>query len=1129
MGKNKEYELAIKIAGEVEKSFYESMNLSKKELQDIARQAAQTVTRMEAITGQSAETSLRIKESFSKGIKDAEPLFSGLESATKTAFDGMTKAAMLAGAGITAGLTASVHVGSEFESAFAGVKKTVNASNAELAQMRSEIRGLAKDELPATAAELSAIAESAGQLGIHNGNIMGFTRTMADLDVATDLGDGAAADFAKFANITGMDQGLFSNMGSSVVALGNNMATQESNIVDMSMRIAAAGNQIGLSEANILGYSAALSSVGIEAEAGGTAFSKLLTNLQMATETGKNLEAYASVAGKTGQEFKQAFQEDATEAINAFLIGLTDTEQNGKSAIAVLDEMGLTEVRLRDTLLRAGNASELFVDALEISNTAWKENTALANEAAQRYQTFESQCQMTQNKLSDIGITLYDDLRPALTEGIGLANEFVDNFAGRIESEMPTLIRETKEAAIAFGNFADPFLQVGGWLVDNPGVIVGTIAGVGGALTTYKIASGISSLTKALKAFNPVGMSFMAFGAAAGVIAGVSTAIKKAEIEAKQANLAAHFGDISLSVAELQETAAAMLNSQNLDRLNESIAAMGEVDAIAGDIRDAKRELDKMNWKVSVGMELTEDEQERYQMEVENFVASTQDLLLQDQYALSLSVKVLFGDDEENAEEVTRQINEFYNGKQKELETEKAKMAEMLSKAREDGTISPEETREMAAQQEVISQIQRSLLGDEYETDLEVIKAKYQGGNLNADSAINLSAELTEQRQAYNSGLDEEYANLVQHYMGMYEGKELDSHIEDARKALLQRKADSLISSTRINLANYQDSYGEEYEELINNARMQAGEQLERSLRGVAYYGEANAHLSWLGESVIDDIGVDKSTRDAWADLYAPMKTTIQEFQELQQQLEEMGMEIPAEMKELMAEISSFGVVAGNEDAAWGLLGNLAESEEYQEYLKTIAEAGGYMPEEFANAILDNQAVINDAVNQSYGMTQEMIDYTYGQGFDVTAPINVAMVSKGINIGMDAIPHANGGIFDKPHLGLIAEAGYPESVIPINRSPEAIELWLQTGELLGMDGLTGGSYPLAADIEEAAYSGAGEMIVSIEHNPTLQFYGGTPAKEDIEDALESDEEEFDRKMQDWLARNRRLKFTDMFG
>ena len=145
----------------------------------------------------------------------------------------------------------------------------------------------------------------------------------------------------------------------------------------------------------------------------------------------------------------------------------------------MLDDMGLTEVRLRDTLLRAANASEMFEGALETSNTAWEENTALAKEAEQRYATFESQCDILGNKITDIGISVYDDIKPGLTAAMELANDFVDSLAGQEDAiggfidsavkKMPTMVRQVKDAGKAVGDFAKPFLQVGGWLADNPG------------------------------------------------------------------------------------------------------------------------------------------------------------------------------------------------------------------------------------------------------------------------------------------------------------------------------------------------------------------------------------------------------------------------------------------------------------------------------------------------------------------------------------------------------------------------------------------------------------------------------------------------------------------------------------
>lgn len=395
-------------------------------------------------------------------LKDLNKLINQVNSSGKKAadttsksFSGIGKAAS-SGVKIAAGAIAAVgtalvtvggfaiKTGIEFESAFAGVKKTVDAPKEQIDQLRQSLIEMSK-VMPQSATELAGIAEAAGQLGIETSNIESFTKTMAQLGDATNLSATEAADsLARFANITGMSQGDFDKLGSTIVSLGNNMATTEQEIVAMGMRLAGAGHQVGMSEAQIMSFSAALSSVGIEAEAGGSAFSTVMSQMQLATEQGgQSLEDFASVAGMSADEFKTAFQQDASSAILAFVEGLSNCESQGKSAIGVLDGMGISEIRQRDALLRAAGASDVFAKALSLGSEAWEENTSLANEASQRYETLESKLAMMKNSASALGIQFKDSidgqLRSAVQVGTDSINQLSDAFTnGGLDAAVTT-------------------------------------------------------------------------------------------------------------------------------------------------------------------------------------------------------------------------------------------------------------------------------------------------------------------------------------------------------------------------------------------------------------------------------------------------------------------------------------------------------------------------------------------------------------------------------------------------------------------------------------------------------------------------------------------------------------------
>ena len=104
------------------------------------------------------------------------------------------------------------------------------------------------------------------------------------------------------------------------------------------------------------------------------------------------------------------------------------------SAIKVLDDMGITEIRLRDALLRAAGAGDLFNESINIGTKAWEENTALTDEAQQRYETTASQIEILKNKFTDLGIELYDKLGPVLRDTVvPMVERLIENISTLVD------------------------------------------------------------------------------------------------------------------------------------------------------------------------------------------------------------------------------------------------------------------------------------------------------------------------------------------------------------------------------------------------------------------------------------------------------------------------------------------------------------------------------------------------------------------------------------------------------------------------------------------------------------------------------------------------------------------------
>lgn len=363
------------------------------------------------------------------------------------------------GTGLTAAITAPL-IGAgtamakaaiDFESAFAGVRKTVNVSEEEAEEFFDTLSDSAiqmSKTLATSAADVSEVMAIAGQLGIAKDALDEFTDVVIRMGMSTNMAtEDAATQMARFANITGMLESEYKSLGSAVVYLGNNFATTEGEIMAMAMRIAAAGTQVGLSESEILGFSAALSSLGLEAEAGGSAFSTALKKMEVAVETGgEALKDFAEVSGLTQEQFKSLWRNNPAEAFQAFIVGLSEMDDQGESAVATLNEIGITQLRLSDTLLRSAGAAEMIAEAQTAANTAWTEGEALMKESNTRLETMASKMENVKNTLVAAGIAFGESMMPTIEKGV--------DWIGELAEEFSELDGETRTNIITWGLYA---------------------------------------------------------------------------------------------------------------------------------------------------------------------------------------------------------------------------------------------------------------------------------------------------------------------------------------------------------------------------------------------------------------------------------------------------------------------------------------------------------------------------------------------------------------------------------------------------------------------------------------------------------------------------------------------------
>ena len=349
------------------------------------------------------------------------------------------------------GIAAATKTAIEFEDAWTGVTKTVDGTPQQLSKIDDGLKNLAQTT-SSTYQDIAHYAELAGQMGIPTDSIVGFTKTITELGDTTNLvGEEAAQSIAKFSNVmvsqSKKTNTYYSRLGSTIVDLGNKFSTTEADIMDMATRLGVAGKMVGFNSNQVLGLSTALSSLGIEAAAGGGSVSKMLKTIDIAVSTGNDsLSDFAEVSGMTSQQFQKAWGEDAAGTFLKFVEGIGKSSDVTKT----LNDLGITEIRQSQAMGALAQSSDVLANALNVSKNAWNDNSAMANEAEKRYATLKSQLSQTWEAVKQAGNELGQAFTPTLTDLLKIVKKAANAFSNLDEGTQQTIAKMLLLTAAAY-------------------------------------------------------------------------------------------------------------------------------------------------------------------------------------------------------------------------------------------------------------------------------------------------------------------------------------------------------------------------------------------------------------------------------------------------------------------------------------------------------------------------------------------------------------------------------------------------------------------------------------------------------------------------------------------------------
>ncbi len=1076
MASRKEYEIAIKIAGEIAKSLPASVSTTKSELNKIARHAV--------------VSSNDVKHSFSESFESTRGGFEKLSGFAENTFHAIAQAAEVATVATAAIAAASVTVGSDFEAQMSTVQAISGASGSEFEDLTEKAKELGENTA-FSATEAGEAMEYMAMAGWKTQDMLDGIDPLLNLAAASGEDLGTTADIVTDAltafGLAASDTAEFADV---LAAASSNSNTNVAMMGETFKYAASIAGSLGYDIKDVATYAGLMANAGIKSEMAGTQLRKIM--VEMASGTKLSAAAFGDLEiSSTNADGSMRELHEVMDDLRFAFAQMTESEQ-AANAESIAGKTAMSG------LLSIVNASEADYRKLQV---AIEDSSGAAKAMAGiRLDNLRGDLTLLKSAAEGLGIEIYDEIKEPLRQGTQLITEFVSAATRELKSshviekvsdgiikKVPVAIRQLKEVIGVFWEMSEPLRAVGGWFFEHPAVIADGIAAIGSVIVAYKVTSGVLSLTKAMKAAalvftNPVAAGIAGVAAAIGVVGGAVAHMKIASEDLKNQNLAEHFGEISLSMSEIQEVAEYLTGSRGLKAAQQALEEFGKSDAIQKNIQDSVNAINKMNWKLSIGMELSEEDKESYQEEIQEYIWQTKDLLRQEQYALSLHLAV-FAEGDIERQTIVNQINSFYENSYSELERLGGMLNVAVTEAFSDGLLTIDEAKVISELQQQMANIQKAIVASEQEAEFKALEMELSGKDIDVESfqatQEELAQKVAESDEAYREVHIKELAALSS---AKQSGEITQEQYEFGANEFYENYLSNITESRTEAIRFQTDTILKLYPE-AEDAIQSFDEILDKYFTESSLQEWAERPAAYLDAIVKDfrESGLDQETRAAIDSLLLPMEEELPKLEELRDLYLEKGEAVPKAVSEGITKTYLLKALAGDIDGLYYYLGEAAEGNEaYQEVIDYLLEQGIAMPEQVHKGIETGRATLDEGINDLYHHTQQKFRDVFASGIQATVNANLEIRVKSNSTGLPTEiswagrsrsamqesfagnvskksledlkgieGHAEGGIFTTPHIAQFAEEG-PEAVIPFKRPEQAREIWLQSGQMLGL-------------------------------------------------------------------------------